>query len=578
MRRLSGRAIGLVVLWTITNPFCAGQHAHAEGAPRNEASRGESPATRLFARDRLVAWCIVPFDRKKRGPVERVEMLHRLGFRHYAYDWRDEHLPTFDTEIAELQRHGIELTAVWFPALDAHGRELLAVLKKRGIKTQLWVTGGGGPTKTPEEQRARILAEADRIRPIAEAATAQDCTVALYNHGGWFGEPENQLAILEALKNPAVGIVYNLHHGHSHVDHFSDLLKKLRPHLLALNLNGMARDGDRQGRKILPLGAGDLDLALLKTIQESGYTGLIGILGHTDDDAEERLRDNLDGLDWLLPQLEGKKPGPRPKYRTPVPAPPAAAGPPPAGAFAEGQFGKALDARIARAEVPGRNEYRAPPLTIECRARLFDRTSYNILVAQEAKSSGTHWELFTMAGSGKLTAFLPGMTPDHVHGNAVVTDGQWHDLAMIYEANRVRLFVDGNEIANTAIASREMATQPGGLSFGSLVTHEIGCSGLIDEVRITRGVREIPHGAMPSFQPDERTIGLWRFDETKGASIPDAGSLRNGAKVVSAERPPVSGPVEPPPGLQHTLSDGRLRARLIDRVRDEVLMAVRTDP
>ena len=46
-------------------------------------------------------------------------------------------------------------------------------------------------------------------------------------------------------------------------------------------------------------------------IVASGYRGPIGILGHTMDDAEERLKDNLDGLDWLVPQLEGNPPGPR---------------------------------------------------------------------------------------------------------------------------------------------------------------------------------------------------------------------------------------------------------------------------
>ena len=251
-------------------------------------------------------------------------MLRRLGFRHYAYDWRDEHLPTFDTEVVELQKNGIELTAVWFPGLDASGKKLLQVLKDRGVKTQLWITGGGEPAATPELQRQRVVGEAARIRPIAEAASAQGCSVALYNHGGWFGEPENQLAIIEELKLPNVGIVYNLHHGHAHLPRFAELLKKILPHLLALNLNGMAAEGDAQGRKILPLGSGDVDLELLKTIRDSGYRGPIGILGHTNDDAEERLQDNLDGLDWLLPQLQGAKPGPQPKYRTPVPNVPAA--------------------------------------------------------------------------------------------------------------------------------------------------------------------------------------------------------------------------------------------------------------
>jgi sugar phosphate isomerase/epimerase len=276
------------------------------------------PAANLYRRDNLVAWCIVPFDSKKRGPVERVAMLQRLGFRHYAYDWRDEHVPTFDTEIVELQKHGIELTSIWFPGLDANGKKLLEVLKARGVKTQLWVTGGGEPARTPDEQRQRIVAEANRLRPIAAAAAAQGCTVGLYNHGGWFGEPENQLAVLAELKLPNVGIVYNLHHGHAHLDRFPEQLEKMLPHLYVVNVNGMVPRGDQDGRKILPLGAGDLDLGLLKTIRDSGYRGPIGILGHTNDDAEERLRDNLDGLDWLVPQLQNEKPGAKPKYRTPV--------------------------------------------------------------------------------------------------------------------------------------------------------------------------------------------------------------------------------------------------------------------
>ena len=93
----------------------------------------------------------------------------------------------------------------------------------------------------------------------------------------------------------------------------------MRPYLYALNLNGMLRDGERRGRKIVPLGQGDLDLDLLKTIRDSGYRGPIGIIGHTQDDAEERLRDNLDGLEWLVKQLDGQPPGPHPKPRTYVP-------------------------------------------------------------------------------------------------------------------------------------------------------------------------------------------------------------------------------------------------------------------
>ena len=543
-------------------------------------------AGQIFAQDNLIAWCIVPFDSKKRGPIERVAMLRRLGFRHFAYDWRDEHLPTFDAEVAELQKNGIELTAVWFPALDAQGKQLLQVLKARGVKTQLWLTGGGEPTRTPEEQRLRIIAEAGRVRPIAEAAAAQGCSVALYNHGGWFGEPENQLAVIQELQLPNVKMVYNLHHGHAHLDRFEALLKKMQPHLVALNLNGMARDGDRQGRKILPLGAGDLDLELLKTIRDSGYGGPIGILGHTDDDAEERLRDNLDGLDWLRKQLQGDKAGAKPKYRTlPLQAVvPAASGLAPTSALVEGRFGSALDARVARAEVAGRSEYRDPPLTVDCWARLFDRQPFNIIVAHEPKSSGTHWELFSFAGTGKLTAYLPGMTPDHVHSEAVVTDGQWHHLAMIYEPDRLRLFVDAKLVADAAIVSRKMPPQAGGLAIGCLVTHEIGCAGLIDEVRLTRGVREIKTIPDAPCAADENTLALWRFDARQDGAVRGEGVLKQPAKLVAAQTRVASVAPEPPPGVQHVPGNQNLpgnqkiQIKLIDRSADDVFMAVKTDP
>ncbi len=281
-------------------------------------ANAETPKEKRFARGNLWAWCIVPFDTKNRGPEERAIMLRKLGFQQFAYDWRATHLPTFDDEIRYLKREGVNLSAVWFPAsLDENAKTLLAALEKHKIHTQLWVTMHGGAIAcTPAEQAKRVEVHAAAIRPIAEAAAKIGCSVGLYNHGAWFGEPENQIAIIAQLKLKNVGIVYNLHHGHDHIDRFPELLKKMQPHLYALNLNGMVKEGDKLGKKILVLGQGDLDLSLLKTIAESGYTGPIGIIGHTSDDAEKRLQDNLDGLDWLLPQLEGKPATTKPKPRT----------------------------------------------------------------------------------------------------------------------------------------------------------------------------------------------------------------------------------------------------------------------
>ncbi|MGV3531802.1 MAG: DUF6797 domain-containing protein [Chthoniobacteraceae bacterium] len=258
----------------------------------------------LFARENLVAWCIVPFDAKKRGPKERAEMLQRLQLRRLAYDWRAEHVPQFEEEVETMARHGIEFTAWWFPGtLDAEARRILEVIGKHKITPQLWVMGGGDRVRDAAEQERRVEAEAARIRTIAEAAAPLGCNVALYNHGGWFGQPDNQIAIIERLQKDGirnVGIVYNLHHAHDELDRFAVLLGRMKPHLLALNLNGMTRDGDKKNAKILPIGQGEFDAEILRVIRESGWKGPIGILNHTDADAEEQLRKNLDGLDRLL--------------------------------------------------------------------------------------------------------------------------------------------------------------------------------------------------------------------------------------------------------------------------------------
>ncbi|HEX3132891.1 MAG TPA: pyrrolo-quinoline quinone, partial [Planctomycetota bacterium] len=112
------------------------------------------------------------------------------------------------------------------------------------------------------------------------------------------------------------GIVYNQHHGHGHVARFAGLMGLMKPYLIALNLNGMFPDGDKAGKKITPIGQGPLDADLLRIIRASGWHGPIGLLNHTDEDAEARLRDNQDGLNWLLAQIDGKVSIPKPVPRS----------------------------------------------------------------------------------------------------------------------------------------------------------------------------------------------------------------------------------------------------------------------
>lgn len=269
-------------------------------------------ASRPFARSNLVAWCIVPFDGKNRGPAERAEMVKRLGFSKVAYDWRDNHVASFEEEIRQYAKHGIEYFAFW----SVHDKAF-ELFEKHGLHPQIWQTA---PSPAGAADHERVVAAVKQLLPLAERTQKMGCKLGLYNHGGWGGEPENLVAVCKALrdrtKTDHIGIVYNLHHGHGRIRDFDKALAAMQPYLLCLNLNGMTTDGDSRGKKILQLGAGEHDVALLKIIRNSGYRGPIGIIGHTGDDVEQRMQDNLDGLDWILPQLEGKPAGPLPKYRT----------------------------------------------------------------------------------------------------------------------------------------------------------------------------------------------------------------------------------------------------------------------
>jgi sugar phosphate isomerase/epimerase len=314
LRSTLGLCLLAAPLCPITPPLRA---AEPSATPAQSAQNPD-----LFRKENLAAWCIVPFDRAKRSPEERAAMLEKIGIRKFVHDYRSEHVPLFEEELLALKKHGIELTGWMFPAgMNAMAESTLALFDKHGVKPQLWIIKGGGPVKadSPEDQLKRVQAEVRGLAPVAKAAAERGLQIGLYNHGGWYGEPENQIEIIEALRKEGftnVGIVYNLHHGHGHLSRFKEMLAQMKPYLLCLNLNGMDIQGDSKGRKILPIGVGTEDRTVLQIIRESGYTGLIGILNHTGEDAELRLLDNLDGLAWINGQLQGKPAGEPPVYRT----------------------------------------------------------------------------------------------------------------------------------------------------------------------------------------------------------------------------------------------------------------------
>ncbi|MBL8809572.1 MAG: hypothetical protein JNM43_05300 [Planctomycetaceae bacterium] len=247
--------------------------------------------------DRLVAWCIVPFDAKQRGPAERAEMVRRLGMARVAYDWRDVHVPTFEEEILQYKKHDIEFFAFW-----SWHDAFEPLIEKHGIHPQIWLMFSA-PAEGTHEQKVKAAAES--LLPMVEKTKRHKLKLGLYNHGGWSGEPKNMIDVCEYLRThhqaDHVGIVYNLHHAHEHIADFEQQLTMLKPYLLCLNLNGM---NDNATPKILPIGSGQHDTEMLKIILKSGYDGPIGIIDHRETiDAEESLQQNLTGLKKVLGEI-----------------------------------------------------------------------------------------------------------------------------------------------------------------------------------------------------------------------------------------------------------------------------------
>ena len=76
------------------------------------------------------------------------------------------------------------------------------------------------------------------------------------------------------------------------------------PYLYCVNLNGMVEpeivNDKTLENKILTIGSGKYEQAMIKTVIDSGYSGPVGIIDHRDElDSKTALRDNIEGLDKI---------------------------------------------------------------------------------------------------------------------------------------------------------------------------------------------------------------------------------------------------------------------------------------
>src|SRR5206468_12794804 len=105
---------------------------------------------------------------------------------------------------------------------------------------------------------------------------------------------------------------------------------------------------------------------------------------------------------------------------------------------------------------------------------------------------------------------------------------QWYHVAGTYDGARMRLFVNGAQVAiQSTTGAIDQTANP--LRIGSADASGDFFAGTIDEVRLSNVVRYAANFAVPSapFAPDANTAGLWHLDEGGGTTTADASGNGN---------------------------------------------------
>ncbi|MFY8051793.1 MAG: PQQ-binding-like beta-propeller repeat protein, partial [Armatimonadaceae bacterium] len=128
------------------------------------------------------------------------------------------------------------------------------------------------------------------------------------------------------------------------------------------------------------------------------------------------------------------------------------------------------------------------PLRIGLKAKLTQSSAYNILVAHGLKSSTSHWEVFSEAGSGRLAVYMPGSSPSLFVSEVIITDGKWHDIDVRISDSRVAMSIDGRLAFEKSCSRPDLLPEPGEFWVGGYPPDGLTCTGLIDNLQVWSGM------------------------------------------------------------------------------------------
>ncbi|QEH38038.1 Xylose isomerase-like TIM barrel [Aquisphaera giovannonii] len=244
----------------------------------------------------LFPFCIDWYDSKKRSYEQQAMMLKQLGYDGAGHIWLDgvaERLKTLDAVGLRLYQvtMPIDITP-GKPAYDPKFKEVLGLVKGRGVQFLLIVNGGKPSDPSADDRVAAV------VREMSDLAKGSGAELLLYPHTGNVVERlEDAVRIADKVDRPDVGAMFNLCHW-LRVDASRDynaLLKQAMHRLRAVSINGADEydAGPGWSHYIQPLDRGTFDVgALIDALDQLGYRGTIGLqcYGIEGDVAEHLAR------------------------------------------------------------------------------------------------------------------------------------------------------------------------------------------------------------------------------------------------------------------------------------------------